>query len=98
MLKDIFVKLKICDKGMVLPISVHNRVISRGFYFYKTSHMRKPLQKFLNLQYTKKYLSIFTGEGGGGGPVSKCVARSIADPGVHEFDPGPAPYFCGDRI
>ena len=35
--KDIFVKLKNWRLGHDLPISVNNRVISRGFYFHVTS-------------------------------------------------------------
>ena len=55
------VKRHICDVkilrlGLGLLISVNERVISPGFYFHETSHMRsfakiKPSRKFTNLQY-----------------------------------------------
>ena len=52
-------KVKITQLGHDLPISVNDKsdfVISQGFYFDETSHMRslakiKPSRKFPNLQY-----------------------------------------------
>ena len=47
-----------------LPLSVNNIMISQGFYFHETSHMRsfakiKPSQKFPNLQYTYPFEVVY---------------------------------------
>ena len=54
-LKRLTCDWKFSQLGYDLPISVVDRVISRGFYFYETTHMRslakiKPSRKFSNLQ------------------------------------------------